>query len=88
MTFTRIHTEGDLIPTDTLEEIAAGESAGQQVSDFRPSRTTRLTVMEKPTRPGRRVGLACLGARSAAFGEARMNATIQPSLCTLRTSVV
>lgn len=43
MTFTRIHTEGDLIPTDTLEEIAAGEAAGQQVSDFRPSRTTRLT---------------------------------------------
>jgi hypothetical protein len=43
MTFTRIHTEGDLIPTDTLEEIAAGEAAGQQVSDFRPSRTARLT---------------------------------------------
>jgi hypothetical protein len=43
MTFARIHTEGGLIPTDTLEEIAGGEAAGQQVSDFRPSRTTRLT---------------------------------------------
>lgn len=43
MTFARIRTEGDLIPTDTLEEVAASEVAGQQVSDFRPSRTTRLT---------------------------------------------
>jgi hypothetical protein len=43
MTFTRIHTEGDLIPTDTLEEITAGGFVGQQFSDFRPSRTTRLT---------------------------------------------
>jgi hypothetical protein len=43
MTFTRIHTEDDLIPTDTLEAIAAGKAADQQVSEFRPYRITRLT---------------------------------------------
>lgn len=43
MAFTTVITEGNLIPADLLEQIAAGEAAGQTASDFGLAHSLRLT---------------------------------------------
>ena len=43
MNFTTITTEGNLIPADLLQRIAAGEAPGQKPEDFGLDKTRRLT---------------------------------------------
>ncbi|MEI6046370.1 MAG: hypothetical protein WCS37_18625, partial [Chloroflexota bacterium] len=43
MSFSTIVTEGNLIPSDLLEQITTGSLLGQQPTDFWLDKTARLT---------------------------------------------